>query len=406
MEPEERPPTISMRRWTRRADDRWIAGVAGGLADSLELPPWVMRGLFLAATLLGGVGVLIYGLLWWLLPRRDLATSAAERTAERLRGAPTWVGIALLAFGVMLFAGELGWWRPSLVLAFLLIGVGVALFRRDESLAVEPSTTNQGTTVTAIDAPSAGTGDASFRTEPLGTGPVGTALPPAPRTIRRPREHSFLGPLTFGIAMLVVGGAALLDMAGVFSLTIGGAFSAFLLILGVGLVIGTWIGRARWLLVPAVLIAPVALLTTVITIDLDQGFGDRTYAPLVATAFPAEYQLAGGTLTVDLTEIPPSVTSPDVTASLGAGELVLYLPEGAGLTIDGDIGIGTLRVIRVRDLGASGSIGRATSQTGGVDVVVAEQIEPTLGSPMITAHVHVSVGQLTIYRMVERGANP
>ena len=402
MRTEELPAPVTGRRWTRRADDRWLAGVASGLADGAEIPIWVARGLFILATFIGGLGVLVYVFLWWLLPRRDLPTSGVERTAARLRGAPTWAGVALLAFGVMLFAGELGWWRPSLVLAFALIGLGIVLFRREPagSQTERPNEGPSGDDMTLATAPTAE--GALLRTDPTDAGRPGTAVLPAPRRARAPRERSFLGPLAFGIALLAVGAAALLDMAGVLSLTLGGAFSLFLLLVGAGLLVGAWIGRARWLLVPALLVAPVALVTTVVTVDLEEGFADRTFTPEAASAFPADYGLAGGTLGVDLTELPPSVVAPEITASLGVGELILYVPEGAGLAIDGDVGIGTVQVIRFGDAGRSGgSIERTTSQTGGVDLIVADEIAPTSGAPMITAHVHVSIGQLTIYRMVE-----
>jgi phage shock protein PspC (stress-responsive transcriptional regulator) len=117
------------RRWTRRSADRWFAGVASGLGDGLSIDPWIVRLGFVLATLIGGVGILVYAFLWWLLPRRDLPDSAAQRMAKRFPGAPTWLGVGLLVVGVMLFAGQLGWWRPSLVFAFLLIGLGVLLFK-------------------------------------------------------------------------------------------------------------------------------------------------------------------------------------------------------------------------------------------------------------------------------------
>ena len=127
-----------VRRSTRRPTDRWFAGVASGLADGLDVEPWVVRLGFVVATLIGGVGVLLYAFLWWLLPLGDLPDSVAQRMAKRFPGAPTWLGVGLLVVGVMLFAGQLGWWRPSLVFAFLLIGLGVLLFRGSATEALPP----------------------------------------------------------------------------------------------------------------------------------------------------------------------------------------------------------------------------------------------------------------------------
>jgi phage shock protein PspC (stress-responsive transcriptional regulator) len=55
-----------------RSDDHWFGGVAGGLAERLGVDALVVRGIFVVTVLLGGVGLLAYGLGWLLLPdRRD-----------------------------------------------------------------------------------------------------------------------------------------------------------------------------------------------------------------------------------------------------------------------------------------------------------------------------------------------
>ncbi len=51
-----------------RSDERWIGGVAGGLATRFGLDPLVVRGLFLVSLLLGGFGLVVYALAWALLP--------------------------------------------------------------------------------------------------------------------------------------------------------------------------------------------------------------------------------------------------------------------------------------------------------------------------------------------------
>ncbi|MBX5491980.1 MAG: PspC domain-containing protein [Chloroflexi bacterium] len=53
---------------------RLIAGVCGGLAESLHLPVWLVRFVFLLFLLPGGVpGLLLYVLLWLALPERRFA---------------------------------------------------------------------------------------------------------------------------------------------------------------------------------------------------------------------------------------------------------------------------------------------------------------------------------------------
>ncbi len=53
-----------------RSEDRWIGGVAGGLAARFGLDPLLVRGAFVVTLLLGGFGLVIYALAWALLPEQ------------------------------------------------------------------------------------------------------------------------------------------------------------------------------------------------------------------------------------------------------------------------------------------------------------------------------------------------
>ena len=55
-------------RLTRPRGDRWIAGVCGGLARRFGLSPGVVRLLFVISCLLPGPQILIYLILWALMP--------------------------------------------------------------------------------------------------------------------------------------------------------------------------------------------------------------------------------------------------------------------------------------------------------------------------------------------------
>src|SRR5580765_3420747 len=71
------------RRLTRRTDQKVIAGVAAGLGEYFNVDPILFRVGFIVLALLGGAGVLIYALGWWLLPAEsglDGAHSAAAHT--------------------------------------------------------------------------------------------------------------------------------------------------------------------------------------------------------------------------------------------------------------------------------------------------------------------------------------
>ncbi len=51
-----------------RSDDRWIAGVCGGLADRFGTTPNTMRLIFVISCLLPGPQFVVYLVLWVLMP--------------------------------------------------------------------------------------------------------------------------------------------------------------------------------------------------------------------------------------------------------------------------------------------------------------------------------------------------
>lgn len=62
------PPPDSRPRRLTRSRDRWLGGVCGGLAEYVGLDPAVVRVLFVASMLLPGPQVLLYAVLWFVMP--------------------------------------------------------------------------------------------------------------------------------------------------------------------------------------------------------------------------------------------------------------------------------------------------------------------------------------------------
>lgn len=60
---------MNNQRLTRSTTDTMIGGVCGGIADTYNLDPTLVRVLFVAAALLGVFpGVLLYLILWVVIP--------------------------------------------------------------------------------------------------------------------------------------------------------------------------------------------------------------------------------------------------------------------------------------------------------------------------------------------------
>ncbi|HZD00017.1 MAG TPA: PspC domain-containing protein, partial [Actinomycetes bacterium] len=179
------------RRLTRRMDDRLLAGVGSGLGAYFNVDPVVFRVGFVALTLAGGVGALIYLLCWVVLPPAfgpEAAPGAAAgpphqgeavmSAALRQGGWKTYlaVGAVLLAL-VLLFSP---FTRPTVVFALLLIALGVLLMVKDQpSGSVPPGQPGPGGTGPpgAASPPSPAAGD--YRTGHWQPTATGTAVPPA-----------------------------------------------------------------------------------------------------------------------------------------------------------------------------------------------------------------------------------
>jgi len=59
-----------MSKTLRRSSDKIIAGVCGGVADYFGLDKVLIRAIYLLLVLFGGVGVLVYIILWIVMPSR------------------------------------------------------------------------------------------------------------------------------------------------------------------------------------------------------------------------------------------------------------------------------------------------------------------------------------------------
>jgi phage shock protein C len=93
--PADQPtaPPLPRPQARRSATDRMAGGVCGGLADHLGVDAVLWRVGFVALTMLGGSGVLLYLLLWVLLPPPTAGAEEPigplERLARRLHAAVT-----------------------------------------------------------------------------------------------------------------------------------------------------------------------------------------------------------------------------------------------------------------------------------------------------------------------------
>ncbi len=62
------PVVAALNRFRRSQSDRWLGGVCGGLAVSTGAQSWIWRLLFTLLLFAGGAGLILYVVLWILVP--------------------------------------------------------------------------------------------------------------------------------------------------------------------------------------------------------------------------------------------------------------------------------------------------------------------------------------------------
>jgi phage shock protein PspC (stress-responsive transcriptional regulator) len=124
------------RRLTRSVRDKMIAGVAGGIAEYLEVDPVIVRISFVLLTILHGVGLVIYIACLIVMPQEVLLPEEIQEkykginVPEEKKGKSNrekYFGGFLIAIGVLFLLKNIADWRFSEIVPLALIVVGAWL---------------------------------------------------------------------------------------------------------------------------------------------------------------------------------------------------------------------------------------------------------------------------------------
>lgn len=374
-----------------------------GVADHLGFDVAVARILFVVLTVMTqGAFILAYILGWIFIPEETEAEAAAHQPSRSSdaggRDPLFWVGIAILIVGVVwvldapfggpgrfMFGAD-----RSVLVPLVLIAFGVALWRASdrtrppaprfmpppESTMSHPDPSAPGSpppqdpadarTTQVVDP--AGWGNTSARwDEPTS----GWGSPPAgpPPTAREggdgrdwtpppiPASRGVLTRITLGVAVLTAGVLWLLEVADVIVVGPGVILSAAMLVVGLGLLLGSVIGRGRGLIGAGLLLLPVVLLLQVVRPFPVDAFGAGGMAVGTTTESPADeaavlesYQVGAGELRLDLSDID-FTSDHEISVQVGMGEIVVWLPDDVDVEIVGRVGAGEMSLLDQRDDG-------------------------------------------------------
>jgi hypothetical protein len=171
-------------------------------------------------------------------------------------------------------------------------------------------------------------------------------------------------------ALLVVGGLLwLLETIDVLDVSWDVVFPAALIVIGAALMIATRRNGRGGLITVGVILTIVTVGISALDFPLRGGAGERTFRPASVGDLARDYHLAFGQLTLDLTALDLPSGTTRVEASVGFGELVVELPEGVPVEVEGTASAGEVRLVRASESGLdvdAGFVddGYASAETG------------------------------------------
>jgi phage shock protein PspC (stress-responsive transcriptional regulator) len=325
----------------RRTEGRFVAGVAGGLADWLNAPVGFVRVLILFAGGQASEVLIAYAVAALLLPPRGHSRPSWDNLIGVGR-LGLLLGVPSLVLGALdltvLFDEQPGVWIP--VVALTLIGA-LILFSAD--FVRGPRT------------------DAEARTTVLAAAPVG----------------GFAAALTAAVILLPGPRWDYILPAGV-------------LIAGAAALFGALTGRVRPFVAPAVVAVVVCAGLLASDVRLQGGVGDVSLTRNDVVDGSLVVRRAFGDVTVDLRHLE-SNRPISLVASVGKGRLRIAVPKQVRVEVDARVGDGRID---------SGLINQGFSQTAGFNREVhrthVSRESKHIGAPRIHVVADVGVGEIGI----------
>jgi phage shock protein PspC (stress-responsive transcriptional regulator) len=383
------PPRTTRPPLRRSVTDRKVAGVAGGLGRYFNVDPLIFRVVLVTLAVFGGSGLLLYAVGWLLVPEEGDNESEVSRLVNGRATAKIIGGILLGVVG-LIAVGNFA--RTSFgfggFAALVAIAIAAYLFLRSDDHPLVTPRQAPAPTPPAFPAPSAPgaygqtTGTAYAAPAPAPTQPIFYPPPVAPPA---PRPRSPLGKVTLSLALVVAGVLVAWNLATTHDVPAEVVLAVCLAVVGLGLVVGGFVGRARRLIFVGALLVIATTAAGVSHVGLRGGIGDRSWAPRSVAAVHDTYRLGIGQARLDLSHVQfaPGETV-NVAFRQGIGDLLIVLPARVPVDVVTDVNAGVIRM-------PSGAEQNGTS-------VHRRYVDPRDAAPVITIDVELGVGSLEVRR--------
>lgn len=399
---------LSFFDWIRshgihRGRDRWIGGVSSGIAERMGIDPLIVRGIFIVLTLFAGIGVLLYGLGWALLPEPDGRIHTQEAGAGRWSTGMTGALITSIVGLTGIGGGFWGWGHDGFGFFWALFWIGGVIYliyfltQRNKNRSATPmgsatggraaygyaapgnapagaaagSTTSpssfgagsytptQPYTVPPTPDAIPSYGQASQHGSAAPAAPYGGGLPPhrpAPVPVPAPVPKSRpSGPgtpavaITAGLALLAGGTLKALDAGNLIDLGDSAnavVWAAGAAVLGLGILLAGMRGRTSGVLG---FFAVVALIVGGIFSAVPNGdrfrFQNADWNPVTIEQARQGFQITGGRGTVDLTGLnlnPPLGADVVIPLDATASNVTVLIPRTVPVDVRADMTLGNL----------------------------------------------------------------
>jgi len=330
----------------RSATDRYLGGVAGGIAEKFATDPFAPRAAFLGATLFAAYAAdwvpivpLAYTVLWLLLPG---PTGSSVLRTIRQRSSVRQAVAALATFGLI----SLLLTRPIFGFALVLAAVAWVLLS-DEAPRFPGAEATQLRSAT----PSTPQTEAEHQLTRSLWGRRRRAergeevVAEFRRIAAKPRREPALWPLAISLLAIVAVGSVIADSQLSGGLDPAIAVNLALVVIGVVVCISAWRGRAGWIAVIALALLPAWIGFSVADIGRFEDAGASQRPTELPASGQLNYQSGYGAMTIDLRDLPLA-DGDDVSVQISAtaGAVKVYAPFDTDVVLHSKVGFGTTEV--------------------------------------------------------------
>jgi phage shock protein PspC (stress-responsive transcriptional regulator) len=400
-------------RLLRGRDHKMLAGVCDGAGRYFDIDPVIFRVVLAVLSLTGGIGLIIYGMGWLIVPQEGERQSEAHRLLSGRIEGPPLIAVLMTLVGCGLYASMLGNGANQAFSLILLAATAGAVYwsmlRRSGGLDSEATAAAAAVMVDvppAAQAPPSPGGTPSWWRDPLAKDGPGYLWGPddgpygdidrrqwkeRKKAVRRERSWplSVTAFLLAGTAAAVGAGVSAQYQSPTAATEIGlaGALSVY----GLAFVIASFAGRARGGTVFMSLLI-LAGLVGAASLPKDEAGWTSTWRPADAAAVQPTYLRGAGSGNLDLTALDLNGGTVSTHLKVRVGEAVVKLPPDLTLNVTYHVAVGDVLL--------------SDHSHSGVDLKNDREEKPLMLTPLngarstgtVNLRVDVGVGDLRVTR--------